>query len=339
MNPSKLEQLIRDLGLGDKMRVVHGAEDTNIMFKCPWHGERNPSCGISANKEIGACFSCGKTFNLIELVAYSKGCSFKSAKDFLDEKYNTNKIEYTRKNIRRRYEEIDETKEERIELPYYKLAIFKSGKIVHEYILQRGFTKETCKLLQFGWDEKRNRVTIPVFWEDGVLCGFIGRSVVEPKLKDGGINPVYVKMYGNEDKYYVYPEMKKSKILYPLHFAGKYIRMCREVNLVEGSLDAAWMIQNGFNNTLAILGSKISKDQIEILKSLGVAKINLFLDNDKAGKDGMEKAYNLMKRDFILYKVTYPEGKNDPQELTSFEIDNMIKTRELYGKRFLQRIK
>jgi DNA primase len=98
------------------------------------------------------------------------------------------------------------------------------------------------------------------------------------------------------------------------------------------------MRQLGFTNTLSILGSKISKEQIELLKELGVIRVNLFLDNDKAGFDGMEKAYKLMKKDFVLYKVQYPEGKNDPQELKVEEVKSMLSSRTMYGRKLLQKL-
>lgn len=346
MNPAKLENLVRELGY-NHIRVVHNADDTNIMICCPWHGERNPSAGISAKKEIGGCFACDKTFfTLADLVSKTKEISIPAAQDWLEEKFNVSKREHERKSNRRRYDdnvcgqgdESEDTLDKRVELPYFKLAPFKSGKSVHDYILRRGFSKETCRDLQFGWDETKSRITIPIFWEDGTLCGLIGRSIVEAKLKDGTPNPVYVKLYGNEDKYHVYPPMKKSHIMYPLHLAGKVVRECKEVNLVEGSLDSAWMRQLGFTNTLSILGAKISKEQVILLKEMGISRINLLLDNDKAGFDGLEKAYKLMKRDFLLYRVTYPQGKKDPQELTADEIKLMLAERTLYGRKQLQKI-
>ena len=45
-----------------------------------------------------------------------------------------------------------------------------------------------------------------------------------------------------------------------------------------------------------------------------------------------------MKKDFVLYKVHYPAGKKDPQELTKEEVQNMLETRSVYGRKILRKI-
>ena len=54
MTVEEMKNLCIDLGL-EKVTV----RGDNIMFCCPYHGERNPSCGIHAEKEVGGCFACG----------------------------------------------------------------------------------------------------------------------------------------------------------------------------------------------------------------------------------------------------------------------------------------
>jgi DNA primase len=105
---------------------------------------------------------------------------------------------------------------------------------------------------------------------------------------------------------------------------------CDTAILVEGSLDAMWMHQLGFKNTLAILTAKISAYQILILKQMGIRKIVLFLDNDAAGFAGMEDAYKKLKNDFIIYTVEYPKGRKDPQTLTQPEIKGMLDNKSFY---------
>lgn len=333
MQADKMEGLLREIGLGDRMRVISKDADTNFMFKCPFHGERNPSAGISAEKEYGACFTCGKGFNLTFLVAYMKEISIVKAKDYLEEKFNVSKKSITKLALVKRYDD-EEVKMGKVVLPYFKLAPYRSGKVVHNYLLDRGFTKETCREFMFGWDSDKNRITIPIFWGEKQLAGFIGRAVLEPKI-NGVDNPEYKSIYRDADKYLVY-EFQKSHLLYPLH---KFILPPdKSVILVEGSLDAVWLHQMGFRNVLAILGSKISDEQIAILHKLGVKIIYMFLDNDKAGFEGKEKLYKLCKRDFRCYDVFYEEGKNDPAQLDSDEVMEMINNRKSYSNFSIKRV-
>ena len=322
-----MELLLRELGFNN-IRTISNSEDTNLMFCCPWHGERHPSCGISVNKEIGACFACGQSFTLPYLVSYVKDISMEKAKDWLEEEFNVERQTVnTKRRIRRIDDELATPPEGRKELPNIKLAPFKSGKILHNYLLDRGFTAKTFKRFKFGWDSKKKRITIPIFWRDDVLAGFIERAVLEPKI-NGKDNPQYKALYGEADKYLVAYEFEKSNILYPLNLFE--LPEDKVAIIVEGSLDAPWMHQLGFTNTLSILGSKMSAEQMGILYSLGVQKVVLMLDKDLAGEKGMEKAYEMLKGDFVCYRVNYPEGKNDPQELNRDDVASMLKNKSSF---------
>jgi DNA primase len=326
MNGEQLEEVVRDLGFTN-IRVVHTHNDTNIMVNCPFHGESHPSCGISAEKEIGGCFACGQTFTLPYFISYVNNWSMKQAYDYLEEKFNVKKQTINEGgNKIRRIDESNPIMEGRVTIPLVKLAPYKSGKITHKYLLDRGFTAKTFQRFKLGWDAEKQRVTIPIFWEDDTLAGFLGRAVLNDRI-NGKKSAMYKKVYGDRDKYLVY-EFERSKILYPLNMLE--IPEDGTIILVEGSLDAIWMHQYGFTNTLAILTSKLSHDQKELLNRLGVKRIVLMLDNDEAGEEGMEKAYKMLKKDFVCYRVTYPKDKNDPQELTKEEITEMLDNKAPY---------
>lgn len=226
-------------------------------------------------------------------------------------------------------EDEEENTPKRHELPLFKIAPFRSGKETHEYFFKRGFTKETAKKFMIGWDAVRNRVTIPVFWQDGVLCGIIGRAVLEEK-KNGNHNPSYMKVYNGENspKYYIYENFPVGDIVFPLpHFE----LVNHTVILVEGQFDAMWLHQLGYPNALSTLGAKLSPKQVELLHYLGVKKVVLMKDNDKTGMESCERDYKLLKGEFIVYGVTYPERKKDPQMLTAQEVGDMLNEKYPYG--------
>lgn len=335
MDASDLEKLIRDLGFS-KIRIVNSHNDTNIMFCCPWHGESNPSAGISANKEYGACYACGQGFTLLSLVAYMKDMSLRKARDYLEERYNVKK-KTTGKKVRKikRYgepDELDEGDESReinnATLPYYRLAPYKSGKVCHDYLLDRGFSKETCRTFKIGWDANRSRITIPIFNIEEQLLGFIVRAVLDEN------DPDYKRVYGKSDKYLV-DNFQRSLTLFPINMFPKGNDT---VVLVEGSLDAMRGHQYGFNNVLAVLTSKLSKEQVRLLHRLRVKNIVLAFDDDKAGQEGCKKAYEMLKNDFIVYKVKYPEGKKDIGEMTKQEIQDMLNNKTHYNTISLKKI-
>ena len=351
MNRTQMKGVLRALGLNaGKNNVEFRDSGDNIQFCCPFHGERRPSAGIHVHDEMGKCFACGETFTLAKLVAECmdfktiKGSyNYHKANMWLEEKFN---IKYKPLNLKGKLRKIDDEEEleapqnshinpktGRFELPRTYIAPFKSGKATHEYFYSRGFTKETAKRFKVGWDKVRMRVTVPVFWEDGeTICGVIGRVVLPEKI-NGNYSAKFRKIYktGNETRYYIYENFPTGDILFPLQFFKP--RKDGLAILVEGQYDCMWMHQLGFDFTVSSLGSKLSYNrrtgevkQIDLLKKFGVTKVLLLRDNDEAGAKGNEHDYNLLKKDFSVYTTSYPEGKNDPQQLTKEEVTHMLNT-------------
>ena len=265
---------------------------------------------------------------------------------WLEEKFN---VKYKPLDIKSKLtkiddEEIDEAPKNvhinpetgRFELPRYFIAPFKSGKATHQYFYDRGFTKDTAVKFKVGWDKVRMRVTVPVFWGDGALCGVIGRVVLPEKINNK-YSAKFRRTYrvGNETKYYIYENFPVGEILFPL----PQFELGKDglAILVEGQYDCMWMHQLGFTCTLSSLGSKLTyikskklAPQVELLKRLGVRKVLLLRDNDEAGQKGIEHDYNLLKHDFSVYVTEYPRGKNDPQQLTKKEASRMVRAMKPY---------
>lgn len=310
-----MKGLCIDLGL-EKVKI----RGDNVMFNCPYHGERNPSCGISATKEIGNCFACGQRFNLVQLVSHCKGISFLEAIEFLNSHFYRDFRNVSNTNLKLYGEEIvqDET------LSMTALAPFNSGNVVHSYLLNRGFSEKDFIRFNFGWDTLKKRITIPFFDEYGNLLGFSGRAVMDES--DMG----YESIYGTEAKYFIYDHFNAKKYFYPLNL---FRPIDNTIIVVEGLLDAAWLHKNGYENALSIVSAEISKEQIKKIKLLGASKIILCLDDDVAGHKGCERLYKFLKNDFTFKQVTLPNGKKDVQECTKEELDLMFSNLVNYPKR------
>ncbi|MCX7727813.1 MAG: toprim domain-containing protein, partial [Chitinispirillaceae bacterium] len=145
-----------------------------------------------------------------------------------------------------------------------------------------------------------------VYKRQGELCGIIGRYISKDRPKN------------SRYKIYNFPT---GDILFPLH---KFEPIDDTIILVEGILDALWMHQLGFKNTLATLTNNISYKQAEIVKKYAKKVIDMS-DNDEMGKIASEM-YKKRLRGLIIYDVKqfYPEGKKDPQECSKEEIEYML---------------
>lgn len=340
MRESELLEVLQEIGLR-KVRKHVGRKGVNYQFCCPFHIESKPSAGIvlENNSAYGQCFSCKETFSVAKLVAKMLDVSIYEGTIWLQEKYNVTfrYFEADEKTLRR-YDDATEGRIEtfqRHELPYFKLAPFRSGKETHSYFFERGFDWDDVREHMIGWDRALKRVTIPVFHPDGVLCGFSGRAVLEQKI-DGRLNPAYKRLYGDRPKYYIYDNFPISQVLYGSH---NYKSNRKRAIIVEGMFDRIWMYKQGFPEALSIIVAKMSNDhtmdmshQKNILHKLGVEEVIFAHDNDEAGQVGKEVAYDILKNDFMCFDTQYPDDFKDPVGMSRQQIQSMIDNKWRYGR-------
>ena len=75
---------------------------------------------------------------------------------------------------------------------------------------------------------------------------------------------------------------KKRENLYNYHLAAPNARKEKSIIICEGFMDAIRIYSIGVKNVVATMGTALAKEQIELLKKLGV-KVIVVMDNDNAG--------------------------------------------------------
>ena len=310
---------------------------------CPVHGEHNPSMGISIDKQVCHCFSCSFAGDFAKLLAYSKPeefgldlsteecekkTSFKAyrkAKELLKSRYELeyHELGHRSRNIKR-YEQSRniylQEDEKRVELPRFKLAPFKSGKETYGFFFDRGFTRQNMIDYMIGRDLDNETITIPVFYEDEVLAGVIGRYISKNRKKN--------------QRYKIYDKFERSNILYPLN-KSKPVKGV--VIIVEGQFDAIRMHNAGYINTYAIMTNQLSKKQAEWLCTHCDTVIWVG-DNDSRGLEGRDKAYKMLKNKIDFKIVDYPDHGKDVCDWSDKEIEEMLLTARGVNIRKLRRI-
>ena len=102
------------------------------------------------------------------------------------------------------------------------------------------------------------------------------------------------------------------------------------VIVVEGYMDRLKFVQFGEDNVVAILGWKMSLQQIQKLKKAGITKIISALDNDPCGKKGTE----FLKQHFDVTRFAYLKGDKDPGDMSKEVFNKMFKKTMLkYNKK------
>lgn len=193
-------------------------------------------------------------------------------------------------------------------------------KPARDWLDKRGIDAPARGKWQIGWDEDSERIVIPAYDLDQRFRFLIKRRID-----------------GREHQKYLYTD---GTIATSLLFGGCYCDrraiQSQGLVLVEGSIDAIRLHQEGVTITTAILGSGgISAKQVRIIYELDPKRVYLFFDKDVQGVGYIEKAMRMI-RGVPLFVMRYPRDKFDPAEMNGKEVERAL-TRALPIATFLNK--
>jgi DNA primase/KaiC/GvpD/RAD55 family RecA-like ATPase len=141
----------------------------------------------------------------------------------------------------------------------------------------------------------------------GIPQAFSGRCSVKLEEDTRMNHPKYIHTKGFESV--------KKHTLFLFDAAKEHIKKSHNVRIVEGAFDAISMHVYGYRNTVAILGSTVQQEAIDMLAPMKVYTVTYILDPDKAGLSGLKSALTTIKgHDAIMDAVLLPE-KMDPDKV------------------------
>ncbi len=275
----------------------------NYFGVCPFHEDHSPSMSVSTDKQIYKCFSCGAAGNVFTFVRDYENVSFPEAVKIVADKigYHIN-INISKKIV---------NNSTQYDIMNYSLKFFqnylntKDGAKARKYLADRGLDEQTIKDFDIGLSPSKKDVLSNILLKkynrqdlnelslinvDGanIYDSFVDRIIFPIHNLDG--NPVAFtgRIYNNSSlaKYFNSREskiFKKGQIFYNYHRALPSIKQKKEVIIVEGNMDAIRLYSVGITNVIALMGTSLTKDQVNILKKLR-SKVILMLDNDEAGQ-------------------------------------------------------
>ena len=121
-----------------------------------------------------------------------------------------------------------------------------------------------------------------------------------------------------EEKYKLPPNFKKSRVLYNLH----RVQGEEHLVLVEGYFAVFRLYQAGIP-AVALMGTSISPEQIELLKRAGVERGTVLLDGDAPGRLATATVVPTLARSFFVHDVVLPEGRQ-PDDLDDDHIVELV---------------
>lgn len=186
-----------------------------------------------------------------------------------------------------------------------------------EYLERRGFSSSTIAHFELGWDPEEKRIVIPVKDARGRVRMLCRRGITEKQ------QPKYLYTEGVE----------RNALIFGLDDID--LGMVRSVGLVtvEGAFDRMMMWQNGIKHTVAILGSKVSEIQGQLIANTRPKAVYTMFDADAAGVGATISARRQIPKAQIKV-CRYPKGKTDPAVMTQEEAERAITRAIVFSKWF-----
>lgn len=313
--------------IGERIPLV--ARGKNFFGVCPFHDDSNPSMSVSREKQIYTCFSCHATGNVFTFLMDYEHIDFKEALRYLGERVGVNVSGIQIKPKSTKYDKLFEAY--RFAVKYYQNNLASSyGKTAKQYLDKRGITEEIIKEFEIGLsletrddltkllvkkeydlatlnriglasdahDIYNDRIMFPLYDVSGKVVGFSGRI-----YKENGQNK-----YLNTKETEIF---KKGEMLYHYHVAREECRLKKSVIVMEGFMDVIRASTIGIKNTVALMGTALTKEQINLLKRLS-NNIILCLDGDGPGVHAATSIGDTLLEQGIEVKVIALPDNDDP---------------------------
>lgn len=292
---------------------------------------------LDGNILTGNCFTCKVSGNVIKLL---KLLGLPDHVVDAETEGLKKELEDNRERLKWRKRKEWVTKDPFLAATVLPETLLRPYRFLHNKLLDAGFNQQWLEYMEVGFDRVHNRITYPIRDIYGNLAGISGGATVAgqyPKYKvykgrwkDPASNRWNPSDYGEwfEERY---PDYDFHNHHYLWNYDSVYPRLFfgREENphiiIVEGFKACLWLLQNGWLNTVALMGSSISERQCSLLQRLSVNVI-LFLDQDAAGRKGTKLIGQVLRKQQPGVRVAHYPYADDcqPDDLTPAEVTASI---------------
>ena len=312
---------------------------------CPFHGERTPSFHVYVEDKHFKCYGCGEHGDVFKFLQKVQGKEFPEVVRELAAEVGVEipeeRAEDSAEAKRRRKERAEALAACDAAARYWQARLWtRHGEAGQRYLAGRGVVEESARLFRLGmaapgWNDLAVRlapkgVTEDVLARAGLLIPkegghydrFRGRLMFPIAAIDGQVIGFGARAMGDEKgaKYINTPETvlyKKSRVLYGLDLAREAIRKTRAAVLVEGYFDVIGLHQAGVRNAVAVCGTALTPEHVELLQRCDCREVTVLFDGDPAGLAAPAKAAEALLPTGIAGRVAVlpsAQGKVDPDE-------------------------
>jgi hypothetical protein len=296
---------------------------------CKIHGGDNKTAfRFNRNKRTWACFThkCHEVYgnDIIGLIMAVLNVDFKAAFDYLKQLVGDvgNDIDYVELKRKREMNEFINSYSSIILRPKSvnekSLKLFKL--LRSDFFIRHGFSKETLDYFEIagGWKDKHNnqRDIIPIRSDGGELVAYALRDIRDEVDYD--------------DKYIFTPGFDKENCFYNLDKAKHCIDEFPLI-VVEGFKSVWRLFDYGINNVVAVMGSRITSGQQQLICRYATKGVVIMFDNDIAGIEGITSGCYALSGKVDVKPVFIQEvdadGRGlDPADLTKKQVYEYLRT-------------
>lgn len=276
---------------------------------CPFHQDANPSLLVNLEDGTWYCFGCNRSGDAAKFVScMEKGLSDLQALKKYHEILKSDKCsDFTPSQFAKR------RRKPRSELYAQAYDYYHGLKRVdwrrddeeevakaRQYMKHRGFSTATLNKVKAKVTYNNSYGIIFPMLDNGKFRGWVCRTMV--------------KEIEQRRKYLYNEGFSRATTLVGDYGSKDY------VFVVEGYMDRLKFVQCGYDNVVAILGWRITDEQVQKLKDKGITTVVSALDNDECGKRGTK----YLGRFFKVVRFTYLKGLKDPGDMTQPMFDKMF---------------
>lgn len=306
---------------------------------CPFHHERTPSFSVSPDKGIFYCFGCHMGGDVISFISKIENCSALEAIHHIAEQHKIilpNEEQF--KQLKNNHDEKDRYFNICAIVAKWCYAHFLNNKLAYEYILSRGINNKNIKDFAIGYFPT-GQAAIKHLLNFTQKYGILAQDLIGAKILIDSKNGLYspfedriifpikdhlgreigfgariFKTHDERHKYYNSHDhlfFNKGSLLFGLDRAKKKIQEKEAVFLVEGYLDLIAMVQHGFDNSVATLGTACTSEHLKLLARYA-NKIYIVYDSDSAGQKAIMRLVELCWQVSLDLHVIVLPDKEDP---------------------------
>lgn len=263
---------------------------------CPFHEDVLPSMQVNYSSGSCFCYGCQKSFDPLSFVKQFekedddlKAC-IKLA--YIMKTKKVSKIKAKRSTVKRANNKqmLTEAKDYYFNLKTINWYDEHSEEL--DYMIERGFKRSTLNMCKAKYTYNKSYPLVFPMFDNDEFKGWVCRTTL--------------KTIEKRRKYLYNEGFSRATTLCGTYSKGKIIVIC------EGYMDMLKFKQFGLKNVVAILGWKITAEQIAKLKKMGITHVISALDNDECGKKGT----SYLKNFFRVTQFQYPAGIKDAGDMS-----------------------